>query len=107
MALLLQFDVEQEKASHLVVIVEDDNLQRMNDGDPITFETGAGFLKPVKYGNNFNVMIAYAKDPAPIYELAKAGDTMGIIRYITRNWKFERTRGDGLKFQRIGSGGQG
>lgn len=88
MSIVTQVDDDQARESYLVVVIEPDNLER------ITLQTGKGFLRPIKYPDNFHTLIAYESDPASIYEMISKG-TPGheVVRHLMRGFKFKRQDG--------------
>lgn len=82
-------NMDTEKRSILVVVIESGNLRRMELGDPATLESifNGGVLNPPRYPLNFNVLIGYDPDEKTLYEMAK-GDPIEFLRYLERGRKF-------------------
>jgi hypothetical protein len=91
--MLLQFDLE--RASYLAVVVETDNLERMELGDPITFNPSihGGMLRPITYPANLHLLVAYEKDTGPLYAMAQAGRTRELLAHIMRGYEFKANDG--------------
>jgi len=80
----------------LLIVLEDENLARMRDGDPANFmpETAEAGLatKPIR-----TIVIA-SEGPhniAHLKELAAAGDLRGILKLINRGFEHRPEQGDG------------
>ena len=76
--------------SILYVIIEKDNLERMEKADPITLESVAagGLLAPIQFPEDFSLLIAYEPNTEELYEKARRGG-IEFMRYLERGrvWK--------------------
>lgn len=80
---MLNFDDSQW--SLLVIVIEEENLDRMKKADPITLESlrGGGIFGPPKYPDNFSLMIAHEVGQDELYVRAK-GDLGDFIQWLER-----------------------
>jgi DNA-directed RNA polymerase subunit H (RpoH/RPB5) len=90
MATLINNDDSHE--SYIVIVIQPDNLARMQKSDPITLESEAlgGLLPEVKYPARLALMIAYEEDEVALYKAAQTGDFGDILRLLRRGYKFNR-----------------
>jgi hypothetical protein len=90
MATLINNDERRE--SYLVIVIQPDNLARMQKSDPITLETQAlgGVLPEAKYPDRLAVLVAYEEDEVALYKAAQTGDFGDILRLLHRGYKFKR-----------------
>lgn len=103
--ILVQTDNDEARESILVIMIEPDNLHRMEQADPVTLESGrGGFLKSVKYPDSLRVVIAYEADPGRFYEMVQQGRTADLIRDLMRGYHF--TQADGKRAAGAGDGKQ-
>jgi hypothetical protein len=82
---------EQRRRSILVIVIEAENLARMQKADPITLQSTlqGGALPVPRYPLDFSILIAYESDTRPILEMArKPGNGDDIIAYLERNRVF-------------------
>lgn len=87
--ILMQLDNDQDRESFLVMVIEPENLHRMEQADPLTFESGkGGFLKPITYPQNFRVLVAYEKEPGRFYEMMEQGRTADMLRDLMRGYQY-------------------
>jgi hypothetical protein len=96
-------NLELELRSVLLVIIEKDNLERMQKADPVTLESFArgGGLQYPAFPRNLSVLIAYEEDQPKLYELAKAANkdaegVMALFKYLERGREFIEGK-DGMK----------
>lgn len=88
-------DITNEKRSVLLVVIEKENLERMQQADPVTLESYArgGGLPPPAFPRNFSLLIGYEEDQPKLYELAKdaqkgAEGIMELFKYLERGRVF-------------------
>jgi hypothetical protein len=95
--LVAMINISELKQSILVVVIEQENLERMKLADPITLEShlAGGMLPPPGYPLNFSVLIAHEEDSEELYKQAKIGG-VGFMRWLERGRKFNPSK-DGLK----------
>jgi hypothetical protein len=88
--IVASFNIEEQRRSVLVVIIEPDNLNRMHKADPITLESilDGGVLPPPRFPNNFGILIAYEEDQPQLLAIAKSHDFGALIRYLERGRVF-------------------
>jgi hypothetical protein len=98
--IVIPYDVEakekgQPGTSGLIVILERDNMERMQEADPVTLapKSQGGMLPAVKYPDNFSMIIAYEPEPSQIYALASEGRFKDIIDHVMRGYKFTKLDG--------------
>lgn len=81
-----------EGRSYLCVIIEKTNLDRMEQGDPITLspvEIG-GLLLPIQHPAHLYVLICYEQDMTAVSALLKSGDNAKLIEYLMRGYRFRK-----------------
>jgi hypothetical protein len=80
------------KRSVLYVVIEKDNLERMEKADPFTLEAvrEGGVMPPIEFPDNFNLLIAYEPNSEELQEMARRGG-FEFMRYLERGrvWKPE------------------
>ena len=76
--------------SLLVIVIERDNLERMEKGDPITLKSKrmGGLLTAVEKPDNMHVIVAFEQDSSHVYEFLQRQDKMGLLQYLTRGYTF-------------------
>jgi hypothetical protein len=90
--IFIPFHEHDKHRTVLAVVIEPDNLARMQQADPITIESaGRGGVMPpyLPYPFNTSLLIAYEADPTRIYELARQQDIEGLLRYLERGFEFK------------------
>jgi hypothetical protein len=97
--IVMQFDVPEEKLSLLVVVIEPENLHRLQQADPISLESGSpgGYLKTVRYPESLKLLIAYEEEPGRLYEMIQQGRTADVIRDLMRGYRY--TPADGKRIE--------
>ena len=87
-ASMMDFDRTEE--SILVIVIERDNLERMEKADPITLESvQRGGVMPVpKYPQAFSLLIGYEKDDAELYRRVRGGSAIDLLRWLERGRVF-------------------
>lgn len=83
-------ELDERKQTILYVIIERENLARMEKADPITLESIAegGMLPAPRYPANFSVLIAYEPDSEELYKMAQRPPM--LIRWLERGRKYIR-----------------
>jgi hypothetical protein len=67
----------------LVLVLERENLVRLQQADPIDLNTAMYFIK--SFGaNDVELLIAYEEDTAKLAEFQQRGDLAGLIQYLER-----------------------
>lgn len=97
--LATMIDIDAEKASLLICVIEPENFERMRLADPITMFplSSGGVLATAKYPANMRMIIAYEEDVFEVHRLFKSGGTLGeLIRYLERGYTWKEDR-DGMK----------
>ena len=81
--------------SSLVIVIEQDNLIRMQKGDPITLMSKplGGILDAVHHPAHFRVFVAYQQDSGRAYEFLQRQDKAGLMRYLMRGLQLTATDG--------------
>ena len=81
--------------SSLVIVIEQDNLIRMQKGDPITLTSKrlGGILDTVHRPAHFRVIVAYEQDAGLVYEFLQRQDKAGLMRYLMRGLELTATDG--------------
>lgn len=88
--------INTDTETHLILIIESDNLKRMKTADPITLHCKqSGGLLDIKHPNNYRMTVAYEEDQEELYRLAKTKDIKALEDYVNRGYKFISGR-DGL-----------
>ena len=87
-AAILNFDQTQE--SVMLIVIERDNLERMEKADPITLESveRGGVLMPARYPHQLSLLIAYEKDDAELYRLVRESSMVELLRWLERGRKW-------------------
>ena len=82
-------NIDATKQSILVVVIEPENLERMKEGDPITLMPSlmGGVLPPMKYPDNFALLVAYEENQEELYKAA-SGTMAELMTYLERGFKF-------------------
>lgn len=83
-------NIPEEKKSILYVVIEKNNLERMEKADPLTLEsiTEGGMLPRVMFPDNFSVLIAYEPNEEELYAKAKKGG-LEFMQYLERGRRFD------------------
>lgn len=78
------------RQSLLIVVLEKNNVERMQAADPLTIEckVAGGLMPTIEYPDQLNLMIAYEDRVDWIGELAEKGDLGEIIRRLNRGFKY-------------------
>jgi len=101
--IMAMVDMTAERRSVLIIVVEQDNLERMRKADPITLESAlqGGLLRPPAYPLDFSVLVGYEEDKMKLYEMAKAArDPKGVAQlfeWLERGRVFDPKQGDGVE----------
>src|SRR5579864_1499775 len=84
-------NIEVEKRSVLLIVIEKDNFERMQKAAPVTLESFArgGGLPAPAFPRNLSILFAYEEDQPKLYELAKAANkdaegVMALFKYLER-----------------------
>jgi hypothetical protein len=90
-----------QKRSILLVIMEQDNVQRMEQADPITLESrrAGGVLPAPDFPGDFSLLIAYEPDSAELYK-RMAGDRLEFMRWLERGRRWDPEK-DGIQNARV------
>jgi hypothetical protein len=82
----------EKRESILVIVIEQDNLERMREADPITLETklSGGVLPVPEYPDRLRILIAYEEDDVKLWQLARSNNLGDLLHYLARGWKFKR-----------------
>ncbi|HET6220154.1 MAG TPA: hypothetical protein VFE27_24210 [Acidobacteriaceae bacterium] len=83
------FNLPEEKRTLIVVVIEPDNLGRMQKADPISLESlkAGGALAPPMFPFNTSLLIAYEEDHSKLVALAQS-NVVEFIRYLERGRKW-------------------
>jgi hypothetical protein len=89
------------RESILILVLEPENLKRMQAADPMTVETKTnhGILDTPAYPDKLRVMIAYEEDDVSLWQLGRGGSIGDMLRYLTRGWKFTKEDGTHQAFK--------
>ena len=99
---IFQAESVSTNESLLVIVIEGDNLKRMEKADPITLRSVCvgGALASIAHPDNLQVLLAFERDSGPVYEFLRRQDKAGLLRYLTRGFELHNTdkipRGGGL-----------
>lgn len=79
-------DIDKTQESILVVVIEKDNLERMENADPITLESiHRGGMMPVpKYPQAFSMLIACEKDEVELYRRVREEGAVELFAWLER-----------------------
>jgi hypothetical protein len=82
-------NINETRQSILIVVIEPDNLKRMENGDPCTLESisEGGIMAPPLYPLNLSTLIAYEPDTADLYIKAQ-GPALDFLRWLERGRRF-------------------
>jgi hypothetical protein len=82
-------NIHETRQSILIVVIEPDNLKRMENGDPCTLESisEGGIMAPPLYPLNLSTLIAYEPDTADLYIKAQ-GPPLEFLRWLERGRRF-------------------
>lgn len=83
------FNLAEEKRTLIVIVIEPDNMKRMEKADPISLESlkAGGMLQPPMFPFNTSLLIAYEEDHSKLVKLAQA-NVIEFIRYLERGRQF-------------------
>jgi hypothetical protein len=88
--LVAMVNIYELKKSILYVVIERDNLARMEKADPFTLESviEGGVMPKVEFPENFSMLLAYEPDQEELMEMARRGG-VEFMRYLERGrvWK--------------------
>jgi hypothetical protein len=90
--LFIPFHEHEKRRTVLAVVIETDNLERMKAADPITIESDSrgGLMPHLPYPDNTSLLIAFESDTAPILELARKQNVIGLFQYLERGFQFKQ-----------------
>jgi hypothetical protein len=90
-----QCDSDEIESTLLIIVLEADNLQRMEKADPITLEVGVpgSILRPIKYPNRVRLLIAYEKDAGRIYQMIREGRDPELLQHLMRGYSYTKLDG--------------
>jgi hypothetical protein len=80
----------------IIVVIEADNLRRMENADPLTLNPlrFGGLLYPVMYPANLQIVIAYEPQAGELYRMIENGASARTIReYVERGYTFTNVDG--------------
>jgi len=93
--ILIALNIPTTQQTVIAVVLEKDNLARMQEGDPVTLESvnGGGILPVPRYPHNTSILIAYLEDTKELYDIAqKTGNNpLAMLAYLEkkRQWRPE------------------
>jgi len=67
----------------LILVLERENLVRLQDADPIDLKTDDYFV-PQENAAGIELLIAYEPDHKKIMELSKSGGLAAVVKYLER-----------------------
>jgi hypothetical protein len=84
-------NIDATKESIIIVVIEPENLRRMDRADPISIESAnrGGLMKVPKYPEALSLLIAYERDDE-LYRLVRDGDLVELLRWLERGRQFIR-----------------
>jgi hypothetical protein len=79
--------------SLLVIVIEPDNLERMESADPVTLKSKqlGGLLLPVEHPDNLRVIVAFERESGRVYEFLQRQDRGGLLQYLMRGYELRGT----------------
>lgn len=79
----------------IVVVIEQNNMDRMVKSDPITLETQAlgGFLPSVMQPDQLQIVIAYEPASEALYEVMRTDDMDAVWKYLYRGYEYTEVDG--------------
>jgi hypothetical protein len=79
-------DIDKTKESILLVVIEQDNLVRMENADPVSLESikRGGMLPAPKYPGDLSILIAYEKDDAELYRRVREESVVDLLYWLER-----------------------
>jgi len=80
----------QLQRSTLVVVIEKDNLARMEKADPVTLfpcDEGGALQRP-EYPQKLSCMISYEPDSGELYSILNQNNSKALLLYLTRGYQF-------------------
>jgi hypothetical protein len=82
-------NIKELQISVLIVVIEPENLKRMESGDPCTLESisQGGILAPPLFPLNLSTLIAYEPDTAELYIKAQ-GPPLEFLQWLERGRKW-------------------
>jgi hypothetical protein len=104
--IVMQMDNDEDRETIIVIIIEPENLHRMEQADPITLQSGAergGFLKTITFPDKLRMIIGYEAEPGRFYEMLQQGRTADMLRDLMRGYQFteiDGKRSGGKEFKR-------
>lgn len=74
----------------VVIVIEQDNMDRMVKADPITLETKTlgGFLPSVEQPDKLQIVIAFEPASEALYEVMRTNDWVAIWNYLHRGYEY-------------------
>lgn len=92
---VFQTEGQPNGESNLVIVIEQDNLARMQKGDPITLKSKqlGGILESVNHPARLCVMVAYEQDSGRVYEFLQRQDKAGLMQYLMRGYQITEMDG--------------
>jgi len=93
--IVFQTEDHAKGESILVIVIEPDNLVRMEKGDPVTLTSRqlGGSLEAVSYPARFRVVVTYEQDSGRLYEFLQRQDRAGLMRYLMRGYQLTGSDG--------------
>jgi hypothetical protein len=79
----------EAQSSTLMVVIEKDNLVRMEQGDPITLfpHSKGGSMPAPDYPQNFRCLVAYEPDSGELYRVLSQNKA-NLVGYLMRGFQF-------------------
>lgn len=78
----------------VVLVLQDDNIERIKSCDPAVFESGKVLVEPFKSLKLADVMLAYASKEDTIRLQSVGEDFQAIMKILCRGWSHRPDLGD-------------
>lgn len=88
--LMLAFESPDHTNDSLVIIVDGDNIDRLQHFDPISVE----LRKAGKHLVNPTVHICFESDMRNLNKYIQINDMNGMLKYLGRGWQYRPDKGD-------------
>ena len=85
---MLAIPIKQAGREWLILVMDQNNLDRLQKADPMEFDVGATGLKSP------TILIAFERDQAAVARFIQTADLGGLIKHLQRVWEFRPDLGD-------------
>jgi hypothetical protein len=88
--IMAMLDIDASQESILVVVLQPENLIRMQHADQATLESinRGGILPPPLYPKNLSMLVAYEENAEELQKRLEAGNVIRLVQWLERGRQF-------------------